>query len=96
MFRGPVNASSILSCLLGSWGMGPGVVHILKAPGGVHPLMTHTCGISCRLAEEEVIKHITTTDNSIQRTQALGLLRSWYLGMPQMKVSDGQHMPAWC
>lgn len=48
------------------------------------------CGAH-RLAEEEVIKHIITTDGGVRRAQALGLLRSWYLGMPQLK---GATMPA--
>lgn len=38
-----------------------------------------------RLAEEEIVKHVITTDGSIGRSQALGLLRSWYLSMPHVK-----------
>ncbi|EIE18073.1 hypothetical protein COCSUDRAFT_26470 [Coccomyxa subellipsoidea C-169] len=47
-----------------------------------------------RLAEEEIIKHITTTDGAIRRSQALGLLRSWYLGMPHVKGSAAPAGPA--
>ncbi|CAK0731625.1 hypothetical protein CVIRNUC_000020 [Coccomyxa viridis] len=35
-----------------------------------------------RLAEEEIVKHVTTTDADIGRAQALSLLRSWYLKTP--------------
>ena len=37
---------------------------------------------ACRLAEEEIVKHVTTTDADIGRAQALSLLRSWYLKTP--------------
>ena len=37
---------------------------------------------TCRLAEEEIVKHVTTTDADIGRAQALSLLRSWYLKTP--------------
>lgn len=37
----------------------------------------------CRLAEEEILKHITTTDSCIQRPEALELLRSWYFSHPR-------------
>ena len=40
---------------------------------------------SHRLAEEEIIKHITTTDADIGRAQALSLLRTWYLKTPSPK-----------
>ena len=40
-----------------------------------------------RLAEEEIIKHITTTDADIGRSQALSLLRTWYLKTPSPKPS---------
>lgn len=37
----------------------------------------------CRLAEEEILKHITTTDACIQRHEAKELLRSWFLSHPR-------------
>ena len=43
--------------------------------------------MSRRLAEEEIIKHITTTDADIGRSQALSLLRNWYLKTPNPKPS---------
>lgn len=43
--------------------------------------------VRCRLAEEEIIKHITTTDPDIGRSQALSLLRTWYLKTPIPKPS---------
>ena len=52
-----------------------------------------TC-LLCRLAEEEVLKHITTTDESISRTQARTLLRSWFLasqrGVPSPRSAAAQ------
>lgn len=46
-------------------------------------MFTH--GISdCRLAEEEIVKHITTTDSKIPRSAALNLLRSWFLRQPAL------------
>ena len=36
-----------------------------------------------RLAEEEVVTHITTTDASVQRGAALRMLRAWCLSSPQ-------------
>ncbi len=48
----------------------------------------------CRLAEEEIIKHITTTDASIKRGQALSLLRTWYLGTPRVKGGLASAGPA--
>ena len=44
-----------------------------------------TFEFSSRLAEEEIIKHITTTDADIGRAQALSLLRTWYLKTPSPK-----------
>jgi hypothetical protein len=44
-----------------------------------------TSFLSYRLAEEEIIKHITTTDADIGRAQALSLLRTWYLKTPSPK-----------
>ena len=38
---------------------------------------------SCRLAEEEILKHITTTDSSVQRPTALEMLCSWYVNYPR-------------
>ena len=58
-------------------------------------LFTANCHLRVRrLAEEEIIKHITTTDGAIRRSQALGLLRSWYLGMPHAKGAAAPAGPA--
>ena len=43
-----------------------------------------------RLAEEEIVKHITTTDPSIPRSAGLILLRSWFLKQPAL--SRGHHV----
>jgi len=40
-------------------------------------------GINDRLAEEEILKHITTTDASVTRPEALEKLRSWYINFPR-------------
>ena len=37
---------------------------------------------NARLAEEEILKHITTTDSSVLREAALEMLRSWYSSHP--------------
>lgn len=40
--------------------------------------MIMPAGVICRLAEEEIVKHIITTDASISRLEALQMFRSWY------------------
>ena len=42
-----------------------------------------------RLAEEEILKHITTTDAGVQRPQALDMLRSWFVQNPRPTNSRG-------
>ena len=40
-----------------------------------------------RLAQEEILKHIMTTDSSVKRAAALGLLESWYAKSASTKRS---------
>ena len=45
----------------------------------------------CRLAEEQVIQHIITTDSTITRGRALALLKTWFLSTEEQALLE----PSW-